>query len=361
MIYKTVKVFRYYCIGSIIHDFRLPDNPVREIKEKNMKKKHITSLILSISLILQLFGCAQKPAREPAEEIALTETAPIVTSETTALETMVPEITVPDTYEIFTPQSAKSVLLYDAENKDILWAYEPDVRVAPGRLAQIVTAVLALENGGLDELVTNKVVQKYDLGAANIGLYRGEALTVRDLAAAVVLTGACDAAMVLADHVAESQNDFVKKMNQWAGDIGCTDTEFANVHGLATETSYTTARDMVRILEAALENETFRELFQTKYYEIPATDRSEVRQLYTRNYMMDQQIIPEFYDERVTGGMQSYAEPVGASLICTVQDGGSYIAIVLGAEREFADNGWAVKRFGDFEEMTALLEQGLAK
>lgn len=72
---------------------------------------------------------------------------------------------------------------------------------------------------------------------------------------------------------------------------------------------------------------------------------------------MDQSIIPDFYDERVTGGMQSYLPQAGASLICTVE--GNYIAVVLGAERIFADNGWAVKQFGDFEEVTALLAQCL--
>lgn len=326
-----------------------------------MKKIHIVSWLLSLSLILSMVGCAQKPAEEPPVE-SQTASLPAQTTvpESTAPETAAAEPTVPETYEIFTPQSAKSVLLYDVENKKILCAYEPDLQLAPGGLAKIVTAVLALENCDLDEEVTNRVVQKFDLSATNISLYRGETLTVRDLTAAMVLRGAADAAMVLADRVAGSQEAFVEMMNQWAADIGCTNTKFANVHGLATEPSYTTARDLLKILGAALENETFRELFGTKYYEIPATDRSEVRQLYTSNYMMDQNIIPDFYDERITGGMQSYVEAVGGNLICTVRDGGSYIAIVLGAERVFAENGWHVRHYGNFDEMTALLEQGLA-
>lgn len=292
-----------------------------------MKNFKILSILLSLTLVLTaLTGCAQSPEGETA----------------------------PETYEIYTPQSAKSALVYDTGTKTILCAYEPDARMDPGGLTKLVTAALALENCDPEEQVTNETLQKYDLQSLfTIDLYRHETLSVRDLAAALLLQGANDAAMVLADHVAGSQEAFVERMNGWAAEQGCTDTKFVSSYGMKTDGDYTTARDLVKILEGALKNETFRELFGTAFYEIPATDRSEARQLYTFNYMLDQHIIPEFYDKRVNGGMQS-VEYSDTNLICTLRDG--RIAVVLGAERILAENGWQVERYGNFDEMAALLD-----
>lgn len=330
-----------------------------------MKKAKILSVLLSVSILAQaaaLSGCAQKTAPEPVRETQASaipaETAETTTVETTLSETTAPETTAFENTTAYMPETAKSALLYNMGNEEIIYAYEPDAQVAPGGLTKMVAAYIVLENCDLDEKVTNTTLQKYDLpaGAVNIGLYRNETLTVRDLTAAMVLSGASDAALVLADYVAGSEEAMAKKMNNWVKDLGCTDTRFADVTGMDTENSCTTAREMARILEAALKNEAFRTLFQTEYYEIPATDRSEVRGLHTSNYMMSQSVIPEFYDEHVTGGMNRYMEDTGAHLICTVEDEGSYIAILLGAERVFSDNGWHVKHYGNFEEMTALLE-----
>lgn len=298
-----------------------------------MKKSMLTFLLCA----LFLSGCAKSTAMEREEP---TQTAPAET--------------VTETAAAFTPTSAKSVVLYDMDKGADVCAWEPDTKVPPGAMAKLVTAMIVLENCGLDDTVT---AGTYDLPAGSIimNLKKGDVLTVRDLSAAVVLYSASDAAMALAEHVAGSQEAFVEKMNQRVAAIGCTDTKFADVLG-RDATACTTAHDLVKIVEEALKNDDFRQLFGTKHYTIPGRDLGE---FYTKNYMMDQAIIPDFYDERVTGGMQSYSRETGASLVCTVE--GNYIAVVLGAERIFAENGWQVKSYGNFDEMTGLLAQYVTK
>ena len=102
------------------------------------------------------------------------------------------------------------------------------------------------------------------------------------------------------------------------------------------------------------------EVFGAVEYTIGPTNMVETeRQFYTQNYMMDQHSIPDFLDSRVTGGMQTYHEDTGASIVCTAEyKGMNYIAVVLGAVRTFAENGWQPLNYGNFNEMTKLLSFG---
>lgn len=298
-----------------------------------MKKSKIVSLLVCFMLLLQCFllsGCGQA--------------APVEVQEATA-------------------DTARSLLLYDMEKDAEVCSYNPDGQVAPGSLARLVTALIAVENCQREDVVTvsQTALNGLPAGGMNENLQPGEQLTVGDLAACVILKNAGDAALVLAEHIAGSQQDFAALMNERVKDMGCTDTVFADAYGLDSEHSHTTARDMARIVKEAVKNETFRELFGAENYEVPATGCSEARDLFSMNYMLSQQVIPDFYDSRVTGGVQSYSSDAGASLVCTVEDGGSYIAVVLGAERVFHENGWQVISYGNYEEMASLLEQGLSR
>lgn len=331
-----------------------------------MKKfRRFSALLMLASLMLS--GCAGKtPVETRAETLPETTAA---APETLPPETTVAAIPEPDLTgngEEVTFGSAKSMLLYDVDNGSVVCSREPDAQVAPGGLTKLVTALLVAENCPLDEVVTVGSQETWNLpeGALNQNLQTGEELTVRDLLACVMLQSANDAAVVLAEHVAGTQAAFVEMMNSRVKELGCTDTEFVDVHGLEAEGNRTTARDMLKITLKAIQNETFREFFGMIFYTVPATSSAEKRELFNFNYMLGQQIVPDFYDPRVTGGMPIYHEDTGAGLVCTAEDDGTYIGIVLGAERIFGDTAqgepaWICKRYGNFEEMTELLNQGI--
>lgn len=262
-------------------------------------------------------------------------------------------------------ETAQSAFLYEITTDTVVYSYNPDTKVHPGSLAKMVLSLLVLENCDRDEMVTvTEGIQSYiPAGSNNIKLKSLEQISVNELLHAVMLYGANDAAVALAHHVAGTTAAFLEMMNNRVKLIGCTSTEFGNISGLYTAESYSTARDMAKIVREAIKNEDFTEIFGTAEYTIPATAMSEERELAPQNYMMSEMVIPDFYDTRVTGGMQSYHEKTGASIVCVAKEKKenyplTYIGVVLGATRTFAENGWQPVNYGNFNELTELLKYG---
>lgn len=260
--------------------------------------------------------------------------------------------------------TAQSVFLYEINTDTVVYAYNPDTKVHPGTLAKIMLSMVVLENCKTDDQVTvTEGIQSYiPAGAGNIQLKSNEVLKVGDLLHAVIMQNANDAAVALAHHVAGTTGDFLQLMNNRAKQLGCINTEFGNISGLYTAESFSTGRDMAKILRQAMKNEDFKAIMGTQTYTIPATEMMEAREFNTQNYFIYDRDLQDFFDDRVTGGMQSYHANTGASIACTAEDKGmSYIAVVLGAVRTFAENGWMPLNYGNFNEMSELLEYAFSQ
>ncbi len=258
--------------------------------------------------------------------------------------------------------TAQAAMIYEVDTGTVIYSYNPDTKIVPGSLAKIVTALVAIELCELDEevKVNSTNISKLPPGSKNKNLKHDEILTVEDLLHCLLLESANDAAIALAEHISGNQQGFTVLMNERVKQIGCTNTEFGNVHGLSNATSYTTARDMVKITMEATKNEEFSRIFGTAKYTVPETNRSEKRDLVTTNYLIDQSIIPQFYDTHVKGGKE-HAEGTFTSLVCRAEYGSmNLICVVLGATRVFAENGWSAISYGNFNEMNELLEYASA-
>lgn len=257
--------------------------------------------------------------------------------------------------------TAKSVFVYETNTNTVVYAYNPDTEMAPGALTKIVSAMVVLENSSLEDVVTviEGIQSRVPSGAQVMKPYLAneEQMTVNDLLHAMILINASDAAVALAEHVAGTQDAFVTRMNQWVKQIGCTNTEFFNVHGVGNDSQHTTARDMARIVMEATKNETFMELFGADEYTIAATNKTEERSMKSLNYLKEPTTVPKYNDKRVTGGVATYSSSNGASLACTAEKNSlNLVCVVLGCTRELYDNGWQVKYYGNFDEMVDLLE-----
>ncbi len=253
--------------------------------------------------------------------------------------------------------SAQAAIAFERSTGTLVYAYNPDIKVAPGGLTKLVTALLAIEYCEPDEIVTVSSRNLRSVGGyRNIYLKEGEQLTVSDLIYSLIMQGANDSAIALAEHIAGNQAAFVSMMNGRVRQMGCTSTNFANVHGLNNADNYTTARDMARIMLEATRNEEFRNLISETSYVIPATNTSEERSFESENYLVDSRHIQKFYDARVTGGMQAADSSIGASLVCTAEYRNmDMIFVVMGCTRQMYDNGWQVKVYGNFEEAQSLI------
>lgn len=256
-------------------------------------------------------------------------------------------------------ENADSILIYEKNSDTLMYAWNADEQIYPASLVKIMTGLIVAEQGNMTEAVTVKdaVLSQIPSDAATVGLQADEVITIKDLFYCMMVSSANDAAAVLADHLSGSQEAFVAQMNAYAAELGCTGTNFTNVHGLHDEMQYTTARDMGRLLAAALDNDLFREVFGTEKYTVEPTNKSTVRYLVTGNYLMSMDDVEYYYDSRVTGGRTGVtSEGFRNIAICARSDSMELICILSGAEDTLAENGYSVEVFGGYTEVSDLLD-----
>lgn len=252
--------------------------------------------------------------------------------------------------------TAQAAFAYERSTGTLVYAYNPDLKVSPGGLAKLMNALVVVEHANLSDVVTlSSSINRRPAGSVHIELKPEEQLTVDDLLHCMIMQGANDAAIGLAEYVAGNQQAFVSLMNQRARQLGCTNTEFGNSTGLDNATQYTTARDMARIMLEATRNETLKALLSCISYTVPETNKHKERKFESQNYFIDAKNIQKFYDKRITGGFQSASSAAGANAVFTGKSKNmDMVFVVLGCTRELYDNGWQVKTYGNFEEGQAL-------
>lgn len=307
-----------------------------------MKKKQILSIILTFLLLLTM----------PVAGFALEDDSS-VTKGSHSLKSTVP---LAGSEQLL--DTAKAVVAYELNSDTLLYTWNADQRINPTGMVKILTALIVLEEGNLDDVVTvyRNTLDTIAWGAVSAGLKAGEKVPLRDLMLCVMVASANDAAAVMAAHVAGSQQLFVEKMNQRAAELGCTDSYFTNVHGLFDENQYSTARDLAIITEAALENETFVEMFSLDDFTMEATNLSEKRYFVSTNYMMSDKYTNQYFDYRVTGGKPAAASSADRSMICTAQVGNShYLFVVMSSQAKVSEDGMSVTSFENFLETKKLM------
>ena len=256
-------------------------------------------------------------------------------------------------------KNVRSAFVYELNSDTMIYALNPDAPEEPASLVKTMTALIAIENGNLQDVVTMKqsVLDSIPKGMVSAKLLPDEALTLEDLLYCLMVGSASDAAIVIADHISGSQDSFVQLMNDRAAEIGCTGTHFTNTHGLFHSQQITTARDTAKILETALENEEFAKIFSSAYYTVPATNKSEERSLVTNNFLMSKDDTRAYFDERVTGGRTGVTQD-GTRCIasCAEVDGMRLLCVVMGSASEYRAGGNKVRSFGGFPETSAFLD-----
>ncbi len=159
--------------------------------------------------------------------------------------------------------TANAAVLLDACTGQILYSKNGAKRMPPASTTKIMTALLALEGGDLGQVVT--VSPRAALvGEASIDLQAGEKLTLSDLIYGAMLQSGNDACVVIAEHIAGTESNFVLLMNQKAKFLGALDTGFINTNGLPATGHYTTAHDLAVITRYALKNPVFQDIVNTR-------------------------------------------------------------------------------------------------
>lgn len=260
--------------------------------------------------------------------------------------------------------AAKAALLIDPDTEEILYARSIHERLYPASLTKIMTCLLVLEaidDGTLskeDVLTASELaVTSIPPDGSNAGIKVGEELTVESLLYCIMLSSANEGCNILAEAVAGSIDAFVEKMNSKAKSLGCEDTHFVNTNGLPDTDHYTTAWDLYLITKEARTHQDFMPLVGTIYYEVPATNLSNVRKLRTTNNLITNWYTTGYLYKGAEGIKTGSTSAAGYCLVASAsRSGRSLLSVVLGAERIKLEDGTVLTQ--SFSETIKLYDWG---
>ena len=242
--------------------------------------------------------------------------------------------------------------LFDLNGHNTLYAKNVHERLYPASLTKVMTALVALENGSVDSVLTASAnVRNLESGATKCGLAEGDQMTLDQALHLLLISSANDAAVMIAEGIAGSVEAFADLMNEKALSLGATNTHFTNPHGLSDEEHYTTVYDMYLIMDAAVDYSLFNEIIgmdsYTTVYTQAGGSPKEITVSNSNYYLRGEAEVPSGIT--VLGGKTGTTSAAGSCLILLSRDSGSnpYISVILHAQ----------SRDVLYTEMTDLLEE----
>src|SRR5436190_16563617 len=164
--------------------------------------------------------------------------------------------------------TARAAIIIDAATGEVVWERNSTEPLPPASTTKVMTAILALESGRLDESFR---VSEYAAETAPSGIHlrAGQRMRLKNLLYAVLLNSANDAADVVAEGLAGSEEVFAARMTARARERGASTAHFANPHGLTAPGHEMSARDLAMILRHGLDVPLFREILETRSEHVP--------------------------------------------------------------------------------------------
>ena len=242
-------------------------------------------------------------------------------------------------------------LLLDLDDRKVLYSKQALQKVYPASITKIMTAMLALKYGNMDDVVT--ITQEnlnLEEGSQVCGFWAGDQVTMDQLLHCLLVYSANDAASAIAEHIGGSTDKFVEMMNSFAAELGCTGTHFTNPHGLQDENHYTTPYDIYLMLKEALNYPEFTDITQMASYTVSYkhSDGSDASATLpaTDHYLTGEAATPK--DVTILGGKTGTTDKAGNCLALLSQNayGKPFISIVMGASSKDVL----------YQEMTSLLQ-----
>lgn len=249
-------------------------------------------------------------------------------------------------------EDAGAACLFDLTNAEVLFAKNAHERLNPASLTKIMTALVAVRVGTMDQILTaTNAVEIKEPGAQICKLKKGDTMTLEQALHILIMYSANDVANLIADNLGGSIDEFVGLMNEEAIRIGATNTHFSNPHGLTQDNHYTTAYDLYLIFNEALKYESIKQIihmtsYETVYKDADGNDK-EISVTTTNRYFKGDFNSPEKIT--VMGGKTGTTDAAGHCLILFSKDtsGNPYISVIL---REPSSDDL-------YDDMTDLLEE----
>lgn len=224
--------------------------------------------------------------------------------------------------------SAKAVVAVEIDSGAYLYEKNADEPLYPASTTKIATSLVALDNYSLSEAIK---VDGIKVDGQKMGLREGETITVEDLLYGLLIFSANDAAEVLAGNFPEGRSEFISLMNKKAESAGVLNTNFTNPTGLEDTGHVSTARDLVRISQVAMKNETFAKIVRSREHRAKSVDGKISHRLVNINKLVG--TVPG-----VLGIKTGWTENAAEALVSYIErDDKKVIIVLLGSQDRFGE------------------------
>lgn len=236
-------------------------------------------------------------------------------------------------------------LLFEIDNKKILYSERANEQLYPASTTKIMTAYLALKYGKLEDYVTvSKNATDVPSDSSTAYLQVGDVLTLEDLLYALMLPSGNDSAVAIAEHISGSTEEFVALMNEEANKLGASNTHFTNPHGYQDKEHYTTAYDLYLIFNECIKNQDFLHIISSANWTTRITQANgtvrEVSWGQSNQFINGARKVPE--EITIIGGKTGNTYDAGSCILLYGHDSANtpYISVVMGAtsRRNLYDN-----------------------
>lgn len=242
--------------------------------------------------------------------------------------------------------AAQAAILVDVQTRTVLYSKAAKVKRSPASTTKILTALVAIERGDLNSVVTVSDSSSKTRGSS-AKLRKGEELTLRDAIKVMLLCSGNDAALAVAQHIAGDGAAFAEMMNRCAREVGATSSNFLNPHGLDRPGHYSTAEDLALISLKAVDIPVFTQLVRTRTAEIKGTKGNWPREYSNTNKLLWTFDGAEGIKTGTTGN-------AGQCLVALAsRNGRQLISVVLGSTNRYRDTELLFEHgFSGFELIT---------
>lgn len=298
--------------------------------------KFFSVILISSLCVALLTGCGGEVIL-PYASMTDNSSFKLITDNAGKTEPFAGELCVGDTnvalegYEI---EQVGAAGLFDLNNAEVVYASNMHQKLYPASLTKLMTALVAIKYGSLDQVLTaTNQVYVSEPGAVICGIKSGESMTLEQALHLLLIRSGNDVANLIAENISGSVEEFVALMNEEAAKLGATNSHFMNPHGLHDTDHYTTIYDMYLIFKEAVKYEAITQIIGMSSYSTTYKDKyggaknisvNTTNAYFTKNYTSPENVT-------ILGGKTGTTDEAGSCLGLYVKDtsGNPYIAIVL--------------------------------
>ena len=236
-----------------------------------------------------------------------------------------------DPNDILPNVTATSAIVIEASTGHVIYSRNPDLAMYPASTTKMMTLIMALEHGGLDEIVTVSENASGTEGST-LWLDPNEKIPLNDLLYGMIMASANDASVAIAEHLDGSVAKFAEHMTNRAREIGATNTNFTNPHGLPDANHYTTARDLAILASYGLKLPGFEQIVTQQEVSFYWIHDDESKLIRTENKLL-------WMYNGCNGIKTGYTESAGRCVVCAARRNGiQLISVVLDGQYMWNDS-----------------------